>query len=271
MNVETFMTPDPIAIPPDATIDNALRMMDDAFIRHLPVVDGERLVGLVSDRDLITATGWRIVGGPSKHKGSEPVQTVMQTNLVTVSPDEQAVAAAVEVIVRGIGCVPVVDRGKLVGIVTEMDLLELYARVCRENKLGLADDPPVEKVMVLDAMTVAPNAKVSLADELCHAKGFRHLPVVDASDTLIGILSDRDLRRGAGAGLAAEATIEGLMTRRVVTIAPDAALSAAAEQMVEHKVSALPVVGGASMGIVTSSDVIDLATAVLRVHEGAET
>ena len=126
----------------------------------------------------------------------------------------------------------------------------------------------MREVMATDPITVHPNASLADADQLCHAKGFHHLPVVDDAGELVGILSDRDLRRGLGAGVDTGGTAGSLMTRRLTTIDADASLAEAAQLMVEHKVSALPVRAD-PMGLVTTNDVLDFATAVLRSGTGA--
>lgn len=262
MNVASFMTHDPLTVDPDATAESALRTMDEHAIRHLPVVEDGKLVGVVSDRDLLEA-GWRVLAGSTEEPQGTSVRECMQTDVVTVGPEEPAVAPAVEVVLRGIGSLPVVERGKLVGIVTEVDLLDLYARLCRGSAPGDELDPLVEEIACVDAVVVAPEATVAQADVLCHAKGFRHLPVVRDGE-LVGVLSDRDLRRSAGAELSSRTSVESLMSRRVVTIRPTERASAAARQMVENRVSALPVVGDGPVGIVTSTDVLERASELLR-------
>ncbi len=57
--VSEWMTSDPVTVPPDTTVDQALQMMLDRGFRHLPVLDGERVVGVVSLRDLSRATSER--------------------------------------------------------------------------------------------------------------------------------------------------------------------------------------------------------------------
>lgn len=269
MDVASFMTPAPITIDSETSLEAALALMDDSSIRHLPVVDGQKLVGIVSDRDLLDATGWRLLG---PRREDEAIRTTvrkwMQTDVISVGHDEPAVAPAIEVVLRGIGCLPVMDDGTLVGIVTEMDLLDLYARMCRESSVDGELDPPVEAIANRDAIVVAPDATVAQADMLCHAKGFRHLPVVDDGQ-LVGILSDRDLRRAAGANLSPDTTIDTLMTRHVVTIDGGERMSTAAERMVESRVSSLPVTIGDHIGIVTSVDILDRASGILR-DSGAE-
>lgn len=255
MLVARFMTPDPITVEPSAGLEDAMRLMDELGIRHLPVVEEGRLVGVLSDRDLLARTGWRVLG-PRRTLDDGPrcVADVMHTEIVTVGSDEPAVAAAVEVVERGIGCLPVVDHGKLVGIVSEMDLLRLYAEI-HEQAGCEYEDPTVEQAAHRNAVDVSLQATIEQVDELMHAKGYRHLPVV-VDGALLGMLSDRDLRRAAGAHLSPSATIEAIMTREVHTIPWGTRLSFAAARMVEEHVSALPVVGEDSIGILTSVDVL---------------
>lgn len=269
MDVQSCMTPDPISVTPETSLDGALELMADSAIRHLPVIESGKLVGLVSDRDLLGETGFGIIGAShTQPPGLAPVQDVMQRDLVCVAPDEPIVAAAVEVIVHGIGCLPVVEGGVLRGIVTEMDLLELYARVCREKQLVGDVDPAVAGVAQPAALGVSPSATLAQVEDLSEAKSIRHLPVL-AGENLVGILSDRDLRRARGARLSAQTTVEQIMSRNVVTIDSHTPLSRAAEMMLEYKISSLPVRTGSGLGIVTVTDILDHATAVLRdpAHE----
>jgi CBS domain-containing protein len=261
MIVSQNMTPDPVVAAPDLCVSAALQLMDECLIRHLPVVSQGRLVGVVSDRDLLGATAWRVVGSTTKH--DKVVGDVMHREVVSISPDDQIVAALVEIVVGGVGCLPVLDDGNLVGIVTEVDLMGLYTQLCRNAPEDVNIDPPVSAIAHTSAVTVAPEATAADADDLCHHKGFRHLPVVREGE-LVGILSDRDLRRRAGAGLAADTPVEQIMSLLVQTIAPEAKLSSAVSTMLELRISALPVTWDEGLGILTSVDVLDFGMAVLR-------
>ena len=61
MKVQEFMTAAPLTIDENASLETALATMDEHAIRHLPVVEGEHLIGVLSHRDLIGLTGWRSV------------------------------------------------------------------------------------------------------------------------------------------------------------------------------------------------------------------
>ena len=58
MRVSSIMTVEPVTIAPSATPDEAVRLMDEHGVRHLPVLEGGKLLSVVSDRDLLEATGW---------------------------------------------------------------------------------------------------------------------------------------------------------------------------------------------------------------------
>jgi CBS domain-containing membrane protein len=92
--------------------------MQELFIRHVPVVDeAGGLVGIVTQRDLLSL----------EHK-KDPVtqlRDVMRTDVATATPDTPLRTAAETMIYNKYGCLPVVDHGELVGIITETDFLKL--------------------------------------------------------------------------------------------------------------------------------------------------
>jgi len=114
-------------------------------IRHLPVVSAGVVVGIVSQRDLYRAAASCML---QLRRSTErewlaciPVRAVMTTNVITMAPDD-TIHDAVELMLRHrIGCVPVVEHGKLVGLVSETDCLRYLARVLdvSEEKAGLPE------------------------------------------------------------------------------------------------------------------------------------
>lgn len=264
MTVARFMTREPASIEDEATPEAALQLMDELHIRHLPVLEEGRLAGIVSDRDLLTWTGWRFLGGRRDERATRPLGELMHRHPISVGSEEPALAALVELVAHGIGCVPVVDQGKLVGIVTEADVLGRFL-VDGAFPTGQIDlHAPVASVATPAAQCVSPDATLAQVDDLVHARGYRHLPVV-RDGVLIGMLSDRDLRQAHGAHVDPGAAVETLMTRRVLSIEPEAPISEAVERMLEHKISALPVTDRRGLGIVTADDILSYG---LRVLEG---
>ena len=121
----------------------------------------------------------------------------------------------------------------------------------------------VRDVMTPDPFTLGRNDRLSIADDLMSQQRIRHIPVLDDDGHLAGIISQRDLFRGAllralGYGSRAEqmmlqtVAIKEAMTDEVVTTTPDTPLSDAAREMVERGVGCLPVIaGGQLVGIIT--------------------
>jgi len=115
-------------------LDLADDVMKLGRIRHLPVLDGSRLVGVVSQRDLLAAGLSRALdfdGGQRRSfMRSVEVAEVMAVRPVTVRPDTAIREAAHLMVERRIGCLPVVDEaGGAVGLVTETDLLRVLYEV----------------------------------------------------------------------------------------------------------------------------------------------
>lgn len=112
------MTREVVTVSPGATVAEALDEMGTHGIRHLPVVDDGRLVGVVTDRDL------RLALDPD---GSAPrtatVEDTMTSSPIVVASELPIESAAALLSENRIGCLPVVDDGEIVGILTRSDLL----------------------------------------------------------------------------------------------------------------------------------------------------
>ena len=134
LKVRDVMTADPTTLKSNDKLTLADDIMRLGRIRHLTVLDdhGQRLVGIVTQRDLFRdalaqALGY---GKPAQRKilDSLAVKDVMATEVVTIRPDASLVYAARLLTERKIGCLPVVENGRLVGILTEGDFVALVAR-----------------------------------------------------------------------------------------------------------------------------------------------
>jgi CBS domain-containing protein len=270
MDVRDIMTSDPVSVPGSTRLDAALQRMADEDVRHLPVVEGDRLVGVVSDRDLLAVIGW--LPDPERARARAPspvcVADVMHREPVTVGPGDTVVTAAVEFVLDRIGCLPVLDGGRLTGIVTEMDMLVAYWRACRSGLLQGDVDPPVSRLMSPKARTIGSQTTLEEALQFERSIHVRHLPVVDGG-RVVGMISDRDLRAAEGDDMPDNTPVEQIMSRAVVTVGPDEPLSRAAHLMGTNKFSALPVVAaGELVGIVTLTNVLDHCIDNLREPEG---
>jgi CBS domain-containing membrane protein len=123
------------------TLAAARRQLERGRIRHLPVIDGdERLVGLLTHRQVLEA--WVSHGHPDREDPAVvardvPVEMIMEKNVLTVKPETRAARAAALLEKHKFGCLPVVERGRLIGIVTEADFVRCARRFLeREAKSG---------------------------------------------------------------------------------------------------------------------------------------
>jgi len=134
LKVRDVMTADPATLKRNDKLSLADDIMRLGRIRHLPVVDDddELLVGIVSQRDLFRDALAHALGhgrnAQRKIMDSLAVKEVMASEVVTTSPDTSLVEAARLLTERKIGCLPVVENGRLVGILTEGDFVALIAR-----------------------------------------------------------------------------------------------------------------------------------------------
>jgi len=118
--VGQFMTTDLFTVRPDDIVDFAATLMDWRHVRHVPVEDDSgKLIGLVSHRALLRLVAAGSFAGDKKVSVSE----VMDAQPITVSPETSSVDAIRLMREKQLGCLPVVREGKLVGLVTEHDLI----------------------------------------------------------------------------------------------------------------------------------------------------
>ena len=134
--VRDSMTREVITLSPQTTAAEALGLCRERRIRHLPVVEGGRLVGVVSDRDLRSAAP--ALGDPGRASALERIRIseVMTSEVVTASPDDPIDEAANRMRERRIGCLPVVESGELAGIITSSDVMEALVHLVGAHEPG---------------------------------------------------------------------------------------------------------------------------------------
>ena len=127
MKISKYMTTKLITATPEMTVKDAFLSMHTHRVRHLPVVEEGRLVGIVTDRDIRLATSHLNPKGPCP--GCTRVGEVMTREVVTAHPLDPVEEAARVMRERKIGCLPVLEDEALVGIVTGIDLLDALLRL----------------------------------------------------------------------------------------------------------------------------------------------
>ncbi|MGM0576085.1 MAG: CBS domain-containing protein [Myxococcota bacterium] len=128
MDLNEIMTPNPVTVQVDATVADAFNLLQSVDVRHLPVVEGSALVGMVSDRDLYGVAVASTGASPERMIGAEylnmTVGEVMSGNVLTVNAEDDVGEIIDTMIEQKVGALPVQDNdGRLVGIVSYIDLL----------------------------------------------------------------------------------------------------------------------------------------------------
>ena len=135
MKIADLMSTKLFTVSPDDSVEAAVRLLQQRGVRHLLVLEGRDLVGILSDRDIK-----RALDPQKRHRKKllnlgglffllEPilVREIMTRNPVSISPNATAQEAAAQMVSKRFGALPVVKSGRLIGIVTETDLLRYFA------------------------------------------------------------------------------------------------------------------------------------------------
>ncbi len=136
MLVEEIMSREPVTIGPGQTVRTAMALAKAKRIRHIPVTEGPRLVGLISDRDLRDAKPSILGSESDEFLDSTLVRDIMHTSVITVHPLDTIGEAARLLCEHRIGCLPVVKGGELAGIVTETDILRSLVSLTGVDRPG---------------------------------------------------------------------------------------------------------------------------------------
>ncbi len=163
MQVKERMKRDPVTVKKDDSFRYALKLIRKEGIRHLPVVENKRVVGIVTDRDLRQAA-------PSPATTLEvhelnfllerlKIEAIMTKKVITVGQETNLLDAARLLLTHKIGCLPVVAQDELVGIITEGDMLRALVDMAESAEGGPATEFLVEdRPGVIEAITAAVGA-----------------------------------------------------------------------------------------------------------------
>jgi acetoin utilization protein AcuB len=151
MRVEKRMKRDVITVRPDDPIRHAMELLKGHHIRQLPVVEDGKVVGIITDRDLREASASSAISLSIWELNylleQTTVKEIMTKDVITITSETPVEEAARLIHDLKIGGLPVVDEEKLVGIITEVDLLEMFLEVMGINGASvridvvLSDDP----------------------------------------------------------------------------------------------------------------------------------
>lgn len=148
--VAKIMSPTPLVVDSRAPLREVCQLMAEHHIRHMPVVSADGLVGVISDRDIREALPSPMTEAEATEFAAAmdriAVWEVMTEQVITVTPETPIAQAAHLLAGRKIGCLPVMDAGRLVGIITKTDMLHAFARL-------------------LDSLSGSPHLEVAVEDK----------------------------------------------------------------------------------------------------------
>jgi CBS domain-containing protein len=193
------------------------------------------------------------------------VSEAMRTEVQTAGPEDGLTEAAARMAEHKIGCLPITEKGKLIGLVTVTDIL---AGEVRASLTPSGDGKVVGDIMTRDPLTVHRDDLLSDAAARMQKHRIRHLPVVDAEMRAIGMLSDRDIRQVVGdlrterrdpRTAVAEYRVADAMSEPIVSVKEDTSLARAAQYFANFGIGAVAVVDQADhlIGIASYIDLLN--------------
>lgn len=270
--VRNWMSSPVITVTPETHLADARRTMNAEHIRVLPVVEGGKLVGIITRRGLLRADFSTLIGEEGRglvELKDEVVGHVMTTMPITTPQSAAMPKAARSMMENKIAALPVLDEQReLVGILTSSDIF----RAILAEVPQLKEEIRVEDYMTREVVTIAPDTSLLETHRLMGTKRLRALPVMDEGK-LVGIVTRTDVMSADPSRLATRFNqevslkilvqpVEKLMSRGLITIRATQPIVDAAQKMLENKIHSLLVVNEAGdlIGILTESDLLRMFT-----------
>jgi acetoin utilization protein AcuB len=257
----------PTVIDKDQLVSSSVDLMRKSRISRLPVTDGGKLIGMVTEKDIVAKLSSSRVGGllPSSLR----VSSIMTSSLKTISPEADVIDAAKKMVTSDVSGLPVIgSKGELLGIITKTSLLKLCLKV---------DKIYVGQVMTKNPVSISPNGRLVNAGRRLFEKNLSVLPVIDEGK-LVGIVTygllalamsnvreridgkhvDRQIR---------QITVSGAMRPSPPFCHPDSRVQVAAKLMIEERLKGLPVLDYKNKlaGLVTKTDLTKLICNRMKV------
>jgi len=220
MLVKNRMNADPVSVSPDDTLAQALRLTREHRIRHLPVVRGGELAGILSDRDIRSAMPSPLEvedAARAARLSATAVSEIMTAEVITTGPLDTVEDAAKLLCRHRIGALPVVDaHGRLLGMISETDVLTAFAEVLSAGgpssrlEVSLSDRPGELAAMLhvlgdelrlnVTSLMVLPRAEAGRKTVVVHVDTIdprEAISALEKAGAVVGWPSlEADLRRG---------------------------------------------------------------------------
>ncbi|MBU8905211.1 acetoin utilization AcuB family protein [Desertibacillus haloalkaliphilus] len=147
MIIEEIMHTDVVTLTEDATIKTAIKMLEENRIRHIPVIDeNNHLIGIVTDRDIRDAKPSIFHSDEHKEDLLKPISTIMERDVFTAHPLDFVEEVSAIFYEHNIGCLPIVEDDKLIGIITETDIFHTLVKLMGAHQPSSHIEVQVENI-----------------------------------------------------------------------------------------------------------------------------
>lgn len=137
MLIEEIMNRDVATLYPQQTLREAVATLRERQVRHIPVInDAREVLGVITDRDIKQATPSSLLEGTDYSVLDTPIEQIMTKNPITGHPLDFVEETATIFYDNRIGCLPIVSKGKLVGMITESDMLYKFIELTGVHQPG---------------------------------------------------------------------------------------------------------------------------------------
>ena len=191
LHVSSVMVKDVITVPQSMQLGEVAKIMLEKGIGSVPVMEEDKMVGIVSKADFVT-----LAVGIAFDKIS--VKEIMCKNVVSVSPTERIVHARRQMLEAHIGRLPVVDDDELVGMITSKDLMRAFIEfrksVPEKYQKSQIKDLLVEDIMSSNPVSVSKDMSITEVSNIIMETGFNGLPVLE-DNKVVGIITQTDILR----------------------------------------------------------------------------
>ena len=189
LHISSVMVKDVFTVPKEMQLEDVAKLMLDNGIGSVPVMDDEKMVGIVSKADFVTlATGIAF--------DKITVKEIMSKELITVSSTERIVHARRQMIESNVGRLPVVDDEELVGMITSKDLMRAFIdfrkKVPEKYQKSQIKELLVEDIMSTNPTSVTKDMSITEISQIIMETGFNGLPVVE-DGKVVGIITQTDI------------------------------------------------------------------------------
>ena len=191
LHISSVMVKDVFTVPQSMQLEEVAKLMLDNGIGSVPVMDDDKMVGIVSKADFVTlATGIAF--------DKITVKEIMSKDLVSASPTDRLIHARRLMLESNVGRLPVLDDDKLVGMITSKDLMRAFIdfrkKVPEKYQKSQIKEVLVEDIMSNNPTYVSKDMSITEVSEIIMETGYNGLPVVEGDD-VIGIITQTDILR----------------------------------------------------------------------------